>query len=356
MSGLFHSKSNPYRALFFFCFAMLVCFSFASVVAAKDSSDRQFSRKVGKATVEAMNLSNNQKYELALEKLESLLKKKKLSPYERSTISQMRGRAYYNLGEFRFAIEAFENAIKAGGLLDSERNALRITIAQLHISNEDYQRGAELFEQLERDGHTLKQKQVEQVLNAWIQAENYERALPWAERWFETGNPKERKYYDLLDFLYNHLDLKDKRRNLHLVMAEKWPNDSSFQDALNPGDVKTRKSTTGMIPTFSERNYEQPGNFKITVSDRDAQPIVRIPPIMPETATLSGHCDVRFNVTIDGKPIDVKTTNCTDYIFELAAIESVQKWKYNPKIRDGRAMTRIGVETRVKFLVANKVK
>ena len=340
--------------MFSVCFAMLVCLSFASVVAAKDNSDRQFSRKVGKATLEVMELMNREDYDLASDKLEALLEKRKLSAYERSTLSQMSGQVHFFLGQYETAIEAFQGAIKAGGLLESERNALRISIAQLHISNEDYQRGAEIFEQFERDGHTLKQKQVEQVLNAWIQAENYERALPWAERWFETEGSKQRKHYDLLNFLYRTLDETEKRKNLLLVMSEKWPSDKIIQSQLNPRAEDTLRQSVGLIPSFQSPKTQNRGNFKITVSDRDAQPIVRIPPIRPDAATTSGYCYLRFDVTVKGQPINVQAKSCTDSVFEIAAIESVKKWKYNPKVRDGQLKPRTGVETKVKFSVPNE--
>lgn len=104
----------------------------------------------------------------------------------------------------------------------------------------------------------------------------------------------------------------------------------------------------GAIPDFEPPKLDR-ANFKIQVSDRDAQPLVRIPPIMPPRAEKSGHCRVRFDVSPEGQPFNVETTYCTQSLFSRASVKSVQKWKYNPKIVDGRAVSRSGVESKITF-------
>ena len=109
----------------------------------------------------------------------------------------------------------------------------------------------------------------------------------------------------------------------------------------------------GKIPEFEAPKLDR-SNFEITVSDRDAQPLVRIPPQMPPRAEKSGHCRVRFNVSPEGQPFDVVTTYCTEKLFERPSIRSVQKWKYNPKIQDGRPVGRSGVESKITFKLADE--
>jgi len=94
--------------------------------------------------------------------------------------------------------------------------------------------------------------------------------------------------------------------------------------------------------------------LKIAVSDRDAQPLVRIPPIMPPRAEKSGHCRVRFDVSPEGAPFNVITTYCTSKVFDRASTKSVQKWKYNPKIVDGRPVSRTGVESKITFRLTDE--
>ena len=112
-------------------------------------------------------------------------------------------------------------------------------------------------------------------------------------------------------------------------------------------------SIEGAIPEFEAPTIDRSA-FKITVSDRDAQPLVRIPPQMPPRAEKSGHCRMRFNVSPEGQPFDVQATYCTQSLFERPSIRNVQKWKYNPKIQDGRAVGRVGVETKITYRLADE--
>jgi periplasmic protein TonB len=112
-------------------------------------------------------------------------------------------------------------------------------------------------------------------------------------------------------------------------------------------------SLEGAIPDFEAPKIDRK-NFKIAVSDRDAQPLVRIPPIMPPRAEKSGHCRVKFDVSPEGAPFNVMTTFCTQSLFERATIKSVQRWKYNPKIVDGRAVARNGVENKVTYRLTDE--
>ena len=112
-------------------------------------------------------------------------------------------------------------------------------------------------------------------------------------------------------------------------------------------------SLEGAIPDFEAPKIDRK-NFKIAVSDRDAQPLVRIPPIMPPRAEKSGHCRVKFDVSPEGAPFNVMTTFCTQRLFERATVKSVQKWKYNPKVVDGRAVARNGVENKVTYRLTDE--
>lgn len=112
-------------------------------------------------------------------------------------------------------------------------------------------------------------------------------------------------------------------------------------------------SLEGAIPEFEAPKIDRQ-NFKIQVSDRDAQPLVRIPPIMPPRAEKSGHCRVRFDVSPEGAPFNVTATYCTQKLFERATIKSVQKWKYNPKVVDGRSVSRSGVESKISFRLTDE--
>jgi len=94
-------------------------------------------------------------------------------------------------------------------------------------------------------------------------------------------------------------------------------------------------------------------DFKIQVTNRDAQPLVRASPIMPYGAKWSGHCVVTFDVSSDGKTENIVTTSCTEPHFKRPTIRAVSKWKYNPKVSDGKPIVQKGLRNTLRFQLAD---
>lgn len=189
---------------------------------------RQFSAKAGEIVNEALQFLNSDQYGQALSKLNEVLALPDLNAYERATIYQMQGSAYYNQNNYGQAIQAFENAISSGGMLPNEVPPLRLNIAQLLIANGRNAEGATMLENYINQGNQIKPQYVELLVSAWVQEENYSKALPWAERWFNQASPKERKHFDLLNFLYNNLGMKGKQADIVLQMINRYPEDKSL--------------------------------------------------------------------------------------------------------------------------------
>ncbi len=140
-------------------------------------------------------------------------------------------------------------------------------------------------------------------------------------------------------------------RNISRVVTPPPPPQIERQQAAQPSEPIA--TLEGAIPEFEAPKIDRQ-SFKIAVSDRDAQPLVRIPPVMPQRAEKSGHCRVRFDVSPEGAPFNVVTTYCTQSLFERATIKSVEKWKYNPKMDDGRPVARRGVESKITFRLTDE--
>lgn len=82
-------------------------------------------------------------------------------------------------------------------------------------------------------------------------------------------------------------------------------------------------------------------------SDRDVIPLVRINPEYPARAQqrgIEGWVQVSFTITPAGTVADQKVVDADPKgLFERAALDAIGRWKYNPKVVDGRAMERRGV-------------
>ncbi len=190
---------------------------------------RQFSAKAGEVVNEALQQMNSNNNAAAISTLQRAIALPDLNAYEKSTIYQMMGSAYYETNQPSQAISSFEKAISAGGLLPNERNKLRENIALLLIANNQPARGAQMLEEWGRT-NTLTPKHITYIWQAWVQAENYSRALPWAEKWFRAASPKERTHFDTLNFLYNRLNMPGKQADIVKQMINRWPQDKTLWD------------------------------------------------------------------------------------------------------------------------------
>ena len=91
--------------------------------------------------------------------------------------------------------------------------------------------------------------------------------------------------------------------------------------------------------------------------DRDAQPLVRIPPQYPDRCQgRSGEREtvvVEFDVTPQGQTVNPRVIQSTNSCLNRAATRAVERWKYRPKIVDeGAAEPRFGVRTTFQFDLA----
>lgn len=107
----------------------------------------------------------------------------------------------------------------------------------------------------------------------------------------------------------------------------------------------------GDLPEFDTPELNS-DSVSFDVSDRDAQPMVRIPPQYPPRAAergVEGSCEVMFDVTPDGTPTNIRITDCDSSLFERSTIRAVERWRYEPKVQDGNAVWRRGVVTRLDY-------
>ena len=88
-------------------------------------------------------------------------------------------------------------------------------------------------------------------------------------------------------------------------------------------------------------------------SDRDVIPLVRINPDYPPRALsrgLEGWVQVQFTITATGTVKDpVVVDAMPKNIFDDAALKAIARWRYNPKVENGVAVERVGVQTRIVF-------
>jgi len=88
-------------------------------------------------------------------------------------------------------------------------------------------------------------------------------------------------------------------------------------------------------------------------ADTDVVPLVRVNPQYPSRALLAnveGWVHVEFTITAAGTVKDARVLDADPPgYFERAALAAVQKYKYKPKVEDGAAVERAGVQVVLSF-------
>src|SRR6056297_303345 len=106
----------------------------------------------------------------------------------------------------------------------------------------------------------------------------------------------------------------------------------------------------GALPDLSNVDIDIGTGFN---PDRDAQPLVRIPPQYPQRcmsrADSSEAVLVEFDVTPEGTVVNPRVLESTNACLNSAAMRAVERWRYNPKIVDNVAEPRVGVRTTIEF-------
>lgn len=118
----------------------------------------------------------------------------------------------------------------------------------------------------------------------------------------------------------------------------------------DPSFRPTMAVEMGALPDFTGADLDIGTGFN---PDRDAQPLVRIPPQYPTQCLRSASeletVVVEFDVTPEGSVVNPRVLDSTNACFNRAAMRAVQRWRYQPRVTDGVAQPRFGVRTAIDF-------
>ena len=88
--------------------------------------------------------------------------------------------------------------------------------------------------------------------------------------------------------------------------------------------------------------------------DSEYLPIVRVLPIYPrraQTMGLEGWVILEFTVNEAGTTEDIRVLDSSNGIFETAAVRSVEKYKYRPRVVNGQPVKVTGIKHKVTFMI-----
>jgi len=169
-------------------------------------------------------------------------------------------------------------------------------------------------------------------------------------------NPLKPVYdYAILDFIQlktdSDLNVRDRSLPRERKIEPKPSSSQSFsRTQVNNMDIPS-VSLNNEISLQGFRYSSGPfiGNPDQLSGDGDVVPIVRITPIYPRKAALKGiegWVKLEFTITKEGTVSDVKVLDAKPRrIFNRAAIKSILRWKFKPRVVSGKAVARRATQT-----------
>jgi len=109
----------------------------------------------------------------------------------------------------------------------------------------------------------------------------------------------------------------------------------------------------GVEPVQTDMNIAGGPGGDFAVADAEAIPLFRMAPQYPERAAsrgIEGYVVMEFTITETGTVTNIKVVEANPPgMFDRAAIKAMEKWKYKPKIVDGKPVSRHGVRNQLTF-------
>lgn len=127
--------------------------------------------------------------------------------------------------------------------------------------------------------------------------------------------------------------------------------------AIQSPEVKVQKVPVKTLPKLPNIAVGDVGFNIGAVAEAQYLPIVKIAPTYPSRALkrgLQGHCTVEYRVTKLGttKDIRVVTDDCPHSLFRQPSIKAAQRFRYQPKIVNGKAIEVEGVRNKFVYQIA----
>ncbi len=169
----------------------------------------------------------------------------------------------------------------------------------------------------------------------------------------EAG-PLDEKPGQIVDFVRLKKETEPEKKKREL------PDKKPPEEAPPPLDMNLARSLRpdlggeGFGPGFdSDMELNGGANLGLGAADQDVVPLVRVNPEYPIRAAqrgIEGWVEVAFTISPTGTVTDAEVIGYyPSSVFNSAALRAIRRWKYNPKIENGKPVERPGVTVRLTF-------
>lgn len=194
-----------------------------------NNKNRVFSADTGEKLLAVQELLVAEQMGSALTQLNTIVSNsKKLSPYELGVILLMRGNVKWQLDDSDGALSDWRRALTDGDLNDKERLSTQYNIGQITLVKGNYREAIQILEQWIADGGQVTDKVYLNLVAAYAELGDYRGALRHALSAYQIANPRERKHFDMLNFLYMELNMPRERAQILQEMVALFPEDEKI--------------------------------------------------------------------------------------------------------------------------------
>jgi len=337
----------------------------------KSKARKTMSKEVGKEFIKAQKLLSDDKPDEALKILEGLLNNQKLREYEIAVILRFKGYVYAEKEDYQKSLDLLAKSFSMNALEPQSQLDLQFGIAQVYLAIDQWGNGLyeilDWFKNYKSSGGIPGpsfQSLVSQIY-LYLASETEPGSLA-EKQFYQKAEPYAEMAVNHLEFRENWLQiylsilLFDERyeeaRPILEVMVQKFPERDTYKRQLsglyyelgvNDGLIPPEKSSQEsiFIPYF-----DKPQHFGVfsASEDADALVIVKVPPQYPRkaiTKRIEGWVLLEFTVTQTGAVINPKVIDADPPgIFNESALRVIKKWKYKPKIENGKAIQQKGIQ------------
>jgi len=145
------------------------------------------------------------------------------SPYDHFIVDQLRARALFELDDLPGSVEAFEAALNSGGANEEERYRVETAIFQLNLVMENYDAVRQSLDRLLQYDFPMSGHMSRTVAQAYVQMDEFEAALPYAEYTRQVQDGEDRDTLLLLQYLYEQTGRPDDARAMREIREALFP-------------------------------------------------------------------------------------------------------------------------------------
>ena len=196
-----------------------------------------------------------EKYQIAIQKLNSHLNKDDIKPYDMAIVKQTLGYAYNAMGDYKLSIESFVKAANTNALPDNVAHELNYIIAQLLIHSEKYTEGLSYLNRwFEKEINPSSEAHL-LMASAYYQTNQFKKLIPHAKSALEKSDAPQQSWYELLLAGYYETKMFRKAASLLETMISKYPDNDNYWLQLAAVYQQNKQEKKGLA--ISELAYEK---------------------------------------------------------------------------------------------------